>query len=291
MNDFIWLVRREFWENKAIWVMPACIGGLMVVAGMFGNVEISTVHTKLALLRTGDQQSELATVLSLLAIGAVFWAALSIYAVWYLLDCLYADRKDRSVLFFKSLPLTDSATVFSKLFVALIAIPLVYLVAADVSALLMALVISVRTHSVFGNILWRPGLWAQQQVLWLYVIATGILWYLPIVGWLLLVSAWAKRAVILHAVLPPLAIMLAEHLFTGTHTASLLFRDRLLGGSYSAFHHPINFSLENGAALPSFWQLADPVGFLSSAEVWIGVLVGAACIAGAVQLRKRRTDA
>ena len=52
MNDFIWLVRREFWENKAIWVMPACIGGLMVVAGMFGNVEISTVHTKLALLRT-----------------------------------------------------------------------------------------------------------------------------------------------------------------------------------------------------------------------------------------------
>lgn len=284
MNDFIWLVRREFWENKAIWAMPACIGALMVVAGLFGKVEI-------AMLGASDQHSELPGVLFLVAIGGVFFAAMSIYSVWYLLDCLYADRKDRSVLFFKSLPLSDSLTVFSKLFVALVAVPLVYFAAADVSALLMAFVVSVRARLVFGNILWRPELWAQQQVLWLYVIATGILWYLPVVGWLLLVSAWAKRAVILHAILPPLAIVLAEHLFLGTHAAAALFRDRLLGGTYAALHHPIDWSLQRGEMTPGVWQLPDPVGFLSSAEVWIGVLVGAACIAGAVQLRKRRTDA
>ncbi len=284
MNDFIWLVRREFWENKAIWVMPACIGALMIVAALFGTVEVT-------LLNTSGQQSELAAVLSLLAVGGVFWAAMSIYTVWYLLDCLYADRKDRSVLFFKSLPLTDSATVFSKLFVALIAIPLVYFAAADISALLMTFVISVRARLGFGNILWRPELWLQQQVLWLYVIATGILWYLPVVGWLLLVSAWAKRAVILHAILPPLAIMLAERLFLGTHVAAVLFRDRLLGGSYAAYHHPINWSLQKGEMTPGVWRLPDPAGFFSSVEVWIGMLIGAACIAGAVQLRKRRTDA
>jgi ABC-2 type transport system permease protein len=283
MNDFIWLVRREFWENKAIWVLPACIGALMVVASLFGKVEITMLHAS-------GQQSEIAGVLFLLAIGGVFWVAMSIYSFWYLLDCLYADRKDRSVLFFKSLPLTDSATVFSKLFVAIIAIPLVYFAAADISALLMAFVISVRARLVFGNILWHPELWLQQQALWLYVIATGILWYLPIVGWLLLVSAWAKRAVILQAVLPPLAIMLAERLFLGSHVATIVFRDRLLGGSYAAFHHPINWSLAKGEMTPGVWQLPNPVGFLSSAEVWIGVLIGAAFIAGAVQLRKRRTD-
>ena len=284
MNEFIWLVRREIWENKAIWVMPACIGALMVVAALFGKVEI-------AMLSASDQQSELAGVLFLLAIGGVFWVAMSIYSVWYLLDCLYADRKDRSVLFFKSLPLTDSATVFSKLFVALVAIPLVYFVVADVAALLMAFVISVRARLVFGNILWHPELWLQQQVLWLYVIATGIIWYLPVVGWLLLVSAWARRAVILQAILPPLAIMLAERLFLGTHASALLFRDRLLGGGYAAFHHPIHWSLAKGEMSPGVWQLPDPLGFLSSADVWIGVLVGAALIAGAVQLRKRRTEA
>jgi ABC-2 type transport system permease protein len=284
MKGFTWLVRREFWENRAIWIMPACIGCLMIVAALFGKVEIS-------LLNVSGQQSELAAVLSLLAVGGVFWAAMSIYSVWYLLDCLYADRKDRSVLFFKSLPLSDSATVASKLFVALVAIPIVYFLAADISALLMAFVISVRSHLAFGNILWRPELWLQQQVLWLYVILTGIIWYLPVVGWLLLVSAWAKRAVILQAILPPLAVMLAEHLFFRTHYASLLFRDRLLGGTYAAFHHPINWSLQRGEMTPGVWALPNPLGFLSSADVWIGVLVGAACIAGAVQLRKRRTEA
>jgi ABC-2 type transport system permease protein len=243
------------------------------------------------MLQASDEQSEVAGVLFFVAIGGVFWVAMSIYSVWYLLDCLYADRKDRSVLFFKSLPLTDSATVLSKLFVGVIAIPLVYFCAADIAALLVAFVISVRARLVFGNVLWRPEVWLQVQTLWLYVIATGILWYLPIVGWLLLVSAWAKRAVILQAILPPLAIMLAEHLFLRTHAASLLFRDRLLGGSYVAFHHPIHWSLAKGEMTPGVWQLPDPVGFLSSADVWIGVALGAAFITGAVQLRKRRTDA
>jgi ABC-2 type transport system permease protein len=284
MNSFIWLVRREFWENKAIWVMPACIGALMVVGALFGKVEVAMLHAS-------DEQNEVAAMLVLLAIAGVFWVGMSIYSIWYLLDCLYADRKDRSVLFFKSLPLTDSATVFSKLFVAVIAIPLVYFAAADISALLMTFVISVRSRLGFGNILWRPELWLQQQVLWLYVIATGIVWYLPVVGWLMLVSAWAKRAVSLRAILPPLAIMLAERLFLGTHAAALLFRDRLLGGPYMAFHHPIQWSFAKGEMTPGVWQLPDPVGFFSSMEVWIGALVGAAFIAGAVQLRKRRSDA
>ena len=90
-----------------------------------------------------------------------------------------------------------------------------YFAAADVSALLMAFVISVRAQASFGILLWRPELWLQVQVLWLYLIATSALWYLPVVGWLLLVSAWAKRAVILQAILPPLAIMLVERLFLG----------------------------------------------------------------------------
>jgi ABC-2 type transport system permease protein len=188
------------------------------------------------------------------------------------------------------MPLSDSATVFSKLFVGVIAIPLVYFCAADIAALLMAFVISVRARLVFGNVLWRPELWAQQQVLWLYVIATGVLWYLPVVGWLVLVSAWAKRAVILQAVLPPLAIMLAELMFFGTRVSCIVLRDRLLGGGYAAFHHPIHWSLAKGEMTPGVWQLPDPVGFLSSADVWIGVALGAAFIAGAVQLRKRRTD-
>ena len=155
----------------------------------------------------------------------------------------------------------------------------------------MAFVISVRARLVFGNVLWQSRPVAASPGLWLYVIATGVLWYAPVVGWLLLVSAWARRAVILHALLPPLAVMLAERLFLGTHVTAIVLRDRLLGGGYASLHHPIRWSVEKGETTPGVWQLPDPAGFLSSAEVWIGVLIGAACIAGAVQLRKRRTDA
>ena len=97
---------------------------------------------------------------------------MTIYSTWYLLDCLYADRKDRSVLFWKSLPISDTATVLSKLFIGLIAIPIVYFAAADLSTLLMAFIISVRAHSSLGSALWQPDLWLQLQVLWLYVIAS-----------------------------------------------------------------------------------------------------------------------
>ncbi len=231
-----------------------------------------------------------ADVLFLVAIGGIFWATMGIYSSWYLLDCLYADRKDRSVLFFKSMPISDLATVLSKLFVGIVAIPLVYFAAADASALLMAFVISVRARLLFGSSLWRPELWMQQQVLWVYLMATSALWYLPVVGWFMLVSAWAKRAVILQAILPPLAIMLIEQLFLRTHYVTLLLRDRLLGGTYAALHHPIHWSLSEGEMTPGVWQLPDPLGFLSSIDVWIGVLVGVLFIAGAVQLRMRRAD-
>ena len=114
MNNYIWLVRREFWENRAIWVIPLVIGGFMVLCALFGRVDLMAVSSH-ALGRTVGQ-AFLGTV------GATFFAVMSIYAAWYLLDCLYADRKDRSVLFWKSLPISDATTVLSKLATAVIVI-------------------------------------------------------------------------------------------------------------------------------------------------------------------------
>ena len=96
------------------------------------------------------------------------------------------------MLFWKSMPISDTATVLSKLFVGLIAIPLVYFAAADLATLLMAFMISVRATSRRGLAarFWQPELWLQLQVLWLYVIVTsgdlvscrspaGSWWYRP----------------------------------------------------------------------------------------------------------------
>ena len=290
MNTYVWLVRREFWENRAIWIVPAAIGAALTLASLFGKVEI--------LALTSPEQHRAVGGMVLFAFGIVFFVVMNIYSTWYLLDCLYADRKDRSVLFWKSLPLSDTATVVVKLFTGLIAIPVVYFIAADVSTLLMAFIVSVRAHAVLGSALWQPDLWLQLQALWLYLIVTTAVWYLPFTAWLMLVSAWAKRAVMLWSLLPPLAAYLLERWFFGTDVFGKALGERMLGYvSSGAFHIPDKSAWVstvigvNTITVPgSIWSLFDPWGFVSNPAMWAGLIVGAIFIAGAIQLRLRRTE-
>jgi ABC-2 type transport system permease protein len=288
MNTTIWLVRREFWENRAIWMIPAVIGGCMILIALFGRVDLMSLTSQVPnrVVREGF----------LVAVGATFFAVMSIYSTWYLLDCLYADRKDRSVLFWKSLPISDTTTVLSKLATALIVIPVVYFAAADLTTLLMAFIISVRASSFIGGVLWHADLWLQLQVLWLYMIVTTAIWYLPIAAYLMVVSAWAKRAVMLWSILPPIALLLAERWFFGTQVIADQLQERLFGFSRLAFHSGAPGSWQNGAeydtagATDSIWNFLNIGGFLSSPATWIGAAAGAALIVCAIQLRTRRTE-
>ena len=288
MNDYAWLVRREFWENRAIWIVPAAIGVALTLAALFGNVQIPALSLP---------DNRVFSGVVLFGFGVTFFVVMNIYATWYLLDCLYADRRDRSVLFWKSLPISDTATVLAKLFTGLIAIPLVYFIAADVATLLMAFIVSVRAHSILGGRLWNADLWLQLQVLWLYLIVTMAIWYLPFAGYLLVVSAWAKRAVTLWSIIPPLAAYLLERWFFGTHWVGTVLEDRALGylprtlrESHSGWVTTVVQGGDTITAPASIWQLLDPLRFLSSPATWIGVLVGIVLILAAIQLRLRRTE-
>jgi len=292
MNTFVWLVRREFWENRAIWIMPAVIGIVLMLAALFGRVHLDFPVV------TPDQNRVVGGTV-LFAFGVIFFLVMSIYSSWYLLDCLYADRKDRSILFWKSLPITDTATVLAKLFTGLIAIPAVYFAAADATTLLVSFILSVRTPSTLGSALWQPDLWLQLQALWTYLIITTAIWYLPFAGWLLLVSAYARRAVMLLSVAVPLALYLLERWFFGTHVVGSAISERAVGYAPHAFRDMsghagwVTTIIDNNAitAPRSVWQLLDPAAFLASGATWAGVLVGALFILGAVQLRLRRAEA
>jgi ABC-2 type transport system permease protein len=289
VNTYIWLVRREFWENRAIWTIPAAIGGFLVLFALFGKVEGLGVSSQVP-VRPVSQ-------LFLVTVAATFFAVMSIYSTWYLLDCLHADRKDRSVLFWKSLPISDTATVLSKLLTALIIIPLVYFALADLTTLLMAFIISVRASSSIGSGLWHADLWFQLQVFWLYSIVTAAIWYLPIAAYLLVVSSWARRAVMLWSLLPPIALILAERWFFGTHVIAAQLWERGVGlvGAFNTNPDKglwvvTNLGHDTMQTPSSIWSFLDATGFLSSPETWIGVGVGVALMFCAVQLRTRRTE-
>jgi ABC-2 type transport system permease protein len=290
MNTYPWLIRREFWENRAIWIVPLVIGSALTLAALFGRVDFGILAS--------PEQSRVISGPVLFAFGVTFFIVMSIYSSWYLLDCLYADRKDRSVLFWKSLPVSDTATVLAKLATGLIVIPLVYFIAADITTLLIAFILSIRARAMFGSGLWQPGIWLQLQAIWLYLIATSAIWYLPFAGWLVLVSAWAKRAVMLWSILPPLAVFLLERWFFGTHVFGTALAKRVLDYSAVAFNDATDHTAWMTTVIEdktirtpdNLIHFFDPVGFVSSPATWIGVLVGIAFIWGAIQLRLRRTE-
>jgi ABC-2 type transport system permease protein len=296
MNTYLWLVRREFWENRAIWLIPAALGALLILAALFGGYQVVGA-VDLSTVRSVVQAGALD---GMIVIVVTFFVVMAIYSTWYLLDCLYADRKDRSILFWKSMPISDSVTVASKLGIALILIPLCYFAFADLTTLLMAFIISVRAGASIGSSLWRGDLWLEIQALWVYLIVTTAIWYLPVAGWLLLVSAWAKRAVILWSILPPLALVLAERMFLGTHVIAgeLAARLGLLGYASHAFQYTpgaanwvmTEIGHDTITTPVSVYRFVNAGGFLSSPETWIGAAVGAVLIAAAIQLRIRYTE-
>jgi ABC-2 type transport system permease protein len=288
MNINAWLIRREFWENRAIWMIPAVFGGLLILAALFTQASIPRLTSQSEMHAAADGFQVI--------VGAMFYVLMSVYATWYLLDCLYTDRKDRSILFWKSLPISDAKTVLIKLLIGMIVIPLVYFVAADATALIAAFILSIRARAAIGTALWQPEAWGGIQVLWLYCVLTTAIWYLPIAGWLMLVSAWAKRAVMLWAVLPPLVLSILERAFFGTRYIGHAIIRRVMGWPFVSFNDVSHVwtqgsgVVDNGAGPVSVWQFINPSGFFSNAETWIGAAVGAALIVGAIQLRTRRSE-
>jgi ABC-2 type transport system permease protein len=288
MNTSTWLIRREFWENRAIWVIPAVFGALLILAALFGQVSIPKLTSQ-------AEMHEAAGAFQVI-VGAMFYVVMSVYATWYLLDCLYADRRDRSILFWKSLPLSDARTVLIKLLVGMILIPLVYFVAADATALIAAFILSIRARASLGSALWQADVWWDIQCLWLYCVVVTAIWYLPIAGWLMLVSAWAKRAVMLWSVLPPLVAYIFERVFFGTHVIGHTLASRLTGLPMVAFNGAKHVwtqgsGVVDNSGLPvRVWNLINPSGFFTNAETWIGAAVGIVLIVGAIQLRMRRSE-
>ena len=200
---------------------------------------------------------------ALLIMGTTF-----VVAVFYCLDALHGERRDRSILFWKSLPVSDLMTVLSKASIPLVVLPLLTFAITVVTQWIMLLMNSAvflaKGLSV-ATALWTQLSLSQMWLMLLYHLVTvHALWYAPIFGWLLLVSAWARRAPILWAALPVLAIALVEKIaFNTTHFAAML--GNRMGGGAEAVTAPGSTPMD-----PTMTHLT-PAHFLSSAGLWIGL--------------------
>lgn len=141
-----------------------------------------------------------------------------VVGIFYCLDGLYGERRDRSTLFWKSLPVSDLTTVLSKSSIPLVLLPLLTFAITVVTQGIMLLLGSARlAGSGLSQTLWSHVSLFQMSMLLLYHLVTvHALWWAPFFGWMLLVSAWARRAPFLWATLPLLAISIVERIAFNT---------------------------------------------------------------------------
>ena len=129
IGHFIALIKRELWEHRSIFVTPIVIGSVVTLGTLTALVFVGEFQQELNLAIFGAQNvagdTERKAVLTGLFIGSswLFLLGLGVLTVFYALDSLYAERKDKSILFWRSLPVTDAETVISKLLTALVVIP------------------------------------------------------------------------------------------------------------------------------------------------------------------------
>jgi ABC-2 type transport system permease protein len=265
-GPLFWSIRRELWENRSIYVAP------LIVAEVIALASIGAVRHNL-------QPDKLATHDELVA-GALMGTTLLV-AIFYCLDSLYGERRDRSVLFWKSMPVSDWTAVLSKMTVPMIVLPVVTFVLTIVTQLIMLLASTtyLSMHGQSAAALWQlPWLHMTTGMLY-HLITVHSLYYAPIFGWLLLVSAWAKRMPFLWAFLPLAAIGIMEKIAFNTTRFANMLASRISGG--------MEGDPAKGSRMMMLWP-SHPLEFLTRPGLWIGLVIAAACIAGAVRLRRYR---
>jgi ABC-2 type transport system permease protein len=279
-----WSVRRELWENRSIYIALLAASAVYLIGY---TTSLFWVPRGMHGMGT-DESTPLIVQLAMPYAHAQMLLALTAFLVgiFYSLDALHGERRDRSILFWKSLPVSDLTTVLAKASIPLVILPALVFVIAVLLQIVMwlesgafLLLTGARTATP-----WAPPVFEMQLVL-LYSLVVMALWHAPLYMWMLLVSGWPRRATFLWAVFPPLALAAIEYIAFHTTYLATMLHSRLMGFDALAF----DLVDKNGVPVdPHFIPLAQlsPGRFLSSPGLWLGLIFAAICVVGAVRLRR-----
>lgn len=300
-QTLVTLVRREFWEHRYLWIAPLATAVLLVVCTLFAR------HMQ---IQGGDVSDGVFTARQALAVStiaqAVVFITLTLVAAllvsFYLVDCLYAERRDRSIYFWKSMPVSDGLTVASKVLMAMVVVPLGVWALSAATHVVISLVFAV--HAALGHvsahaIAWNTLTWLRVEFLLLIGIVLGVLWNAPITGFFLLVSVLARRNAVMWAMGIPLLLPLIERIVLGTHYVWTFMAYRLQGiWDILANHGDLNFITGQAADnthfnVPPIDALLGELNFRAAflaPDLWLGLIAAAVMVYAATRIRRYRDD-
>ena len=274
-----WSIRREIWENRSIYVAPLAAAAVFLVGFVTHTI---IMRSRIDASRPDPSQPHGFLAHYELSASLIMGTAL-IVGVFYSLDALYGERRDRSILFWKSLPVSDLMTVLSKLTIPIVILPLLSFAITLATQFIMLVLSSVILLGSGVNI---AALWTQVSffrvsgVLLYHLLTVHGLYYAPIYGWLLMVSAWAPRAPFIWAFLPPFVICALEKGAFNTSYFLSLLKERLMGGPESSMAANDHAKDWMGTLIPHH--------FFSTPGLWTGFALAAVFLFVAVRLRRYR---
>ena len=311
MNTMKWLVRREYWENKGGFVWAPIVVGLIaivfaIVATLVGASILNShdaVHVNAELSQKPEAMGAAGDVVMLMGVGLTS-AVLSFVLFFYSLGSLYDDRRDRSILFWKSMPVSDVQMVLSKTAWAFVLAPVLALGIGLLLGVLFTIILMIGT--LFTGVEGASAVLTQShpfKLVGMLVLALPVqmLWSLPAIGWLMLCSAWARRLPFLWATIVPFlsAIMVSfTDLFPGIEIAhdkvwyTLVYRG-LMSVSPGSWFPTISDSIQNVHGPDDLARNIDVLvswQVLTHADVWIGAVLGLGMIVAATRLRRWRDE-
>ncbi len=315
MKTFYWLVKREFWEHKGGFFWAPVVTGIVFLALNFMGIVLGEVfgrRNNWGVFKYGEMKfhpEDMNNVgamvdISLYAIAGIVLCVTAIVVFFYCLGALYDDRRDRSVLFWKSLPLSDTSTVLSKVASAALLAPAIAVVIGVIVGLAMSFLFTV-VASMHGVGLWSLLIAAHPirvVLTMILLIPLYAIWALPTIGWLLLCSSWARSKPFLWAIALPVGAGVIVSWFDLMGFAGLSSEwfwknvvGRLLGslapGGWVGNASPLSgVGHDDPASLMNSMDLAYHYSALASPSLWIGAVAGAAMIAGAIWFRRWRDD-
>ncbi len=297
------LIKREIWEHRSIYITPVAIASIVSLSVLAMLVFASGFAKELDIAIFGASnlagEGERKAALTAFFVGTswLFLVGLAILTVFYCLDSLYGERKDKSILFWRSLPITDAETVLSKLLTAVFVLPVVAALGIIATHLVNLIITSAWVSMKGGD----AGLliWGSVPILdnWLtafiVLIASGI-WMSPFIGWFLFVSAWTKRAPLLMAFMPLILVPLLEWIFLRTRFFASAVLDR---GDAMPLFRALDFETffeeehwRAGIDSISLLEHLDVVQFLTSPATWAGVIVCGLFVTAAIYVRRYRDE-
>lgn len=320
MKTLYWLVKREFWEHRGGFIWAPIITGLVfLVLNMMGIISGEILGLRHGFGLDGLDHQDLAKTihsldshqlqqvgagldLAMLSSSILISIVFSLVVFFYCLGALYDDRRDRSILFWKSLPISDTATVLSKTIAATLVAPIVVVICGVLSGIAMLVLFAV-TLSLHGISVWSLLILAHPFQMIGFLIGSiplYLLWALPTVGWLMLCSAWAKSKPFLWAVVIPVALGVTISWFNLLGSAGLksgwYWREIAARVLFSVIPGgwlrdiTTNHLDDHPESLAHLFSLSNSYAVLASPEIWIGAMAGLAMLAGAIWFRRWRDD-